>query len=1164
MDFASINVISLNEVIPIHYSLTLNFDSLCDNSPNPDLVKGSVFYSFKVISPVKSIQVNASAITIKEVTPIDMLASFDYHSYSINEKNETVTFEFEKALEPCPEYIIKIDFEFSYAKDLYGAYVSYYLDSEGRKKKCVATQLEASFARRVFPCVDQPFAKATFDIKLVHPKGTTAISNMPVASVSGANSDCSLIQTEFMTTPKMSTYLIAIAIGEFDSIGGSCCGGKLPLTIYTTPGKAENGKFALKIAQEVIDFLSEYTRVPIPLPKMDFLCVPEFSPGAMENWGFIIFRETCLLVSDDSSPSILKQVATFIAHELAHQWAGDLVTPVWWDEIWLNEGFATLLANFVLGELHPDWRFSEEFQSNGTKYAFEVDMQETTHPIHVAVKNAIDVEDCFDRISYEKSSSVLRMLMSFIGREGFRKGFSNYLMEHAYSCTMSKDLFFALGDAAQQIEKENEKSSENKGNEAKEQEVKIEEQNKGKVVVEMMNSWTEQSGFPLVCVKLIEGKLGASSQTGKYSLMVNQRRFVTQNLEQMVASIKSGKDPEPIESDLPDATLWHIPLTMKVKWSTSESATVVSTVMNKRATTVQLTPPVPTAVLEWVKVNEDHAGFYIVYYEQQDMLDALLHQIRCGKNIREVKGRNEEILSGSDRLGIISDLYFLTVRSFGQLIPLPEYFSFAQKILSASEARKCGETSYYVWKFILDSLSDSGGMFVEGAVDIWGARKWKLGEDELADIEKECVSSSSSLTVQNDKTEKESYDPVLCGKNFKEWILSIILPKAESLGLLDLKQEKERNEKENNEKSKDFNTLQLSSHLMPLLVTYGHEQTISFMQNLFDSTFLHLLHPIYVEIFEELKREGAVHKQVELGENVNLELLKGGMNSVGIKKEGKEADEIILKERREMDEKLGAAYISILPEFRECCLMSVVSPNACNSACSKETVNVREKSNEMLSHSLSLSEQRRAILLALYHCSSALMVASEKKYVFNAFLLFDGPIQLPVESASSSSSSSSSSVQPSDSVKSREADHFNISMAFVINPCTDIGVYQQEIHHVPFVLSLLFSTGTVQRLWMYFARHNGKYGWKLAASRIGANLRRFLLDHMCKRMILCGKNERDRQIVNKITRDFIKVLKEYLDESGVMQDKEKVESNTKFWDLHHKDVLEWISHCIQE
>lgn len=368
------------------------------------------------------------------------------------------------------EYTIELEFSGKITRNMEGIYPSIFAHA-GKDKKIIATQFESHHAREAFPCIDEPEAKATFDLKLTTPKIQTVLANTPVKS-SQVKSD--KLTTSFESTPRMSTYLLAFAFGDIKYLEAKTKQGVVVRT-YATPANVGHTQFALDCATKILDFYNDYFDIPYPLPKCDLVALPDFASGAMENWGLITFREQTLLVDDKNTSLEMKQyVATVVAHELAHQWFGNLVTMRWWTDLWLNEGFASWIEYLAVDHLFPEWQMWSQFLASEQSQALAQDALEHSHPIEVPIKHPDEIRTIFDAISYSKGSSVINMLKNYLGADTFRNGLRLYLKKNQYDNTDTVDLWAALEEVS------------------------------GEHVKDFMHAWTTQTGFPLVTVKIEE------------------------------------------------------------------------------------------------------------------------------------------------------------------------------------------------------------------------------------------------------------------------------------------------------------------------------------------------------------------------------------------------------------------------------------------------------------------------------------------------------------------------------------------------------------------------------------------------------------------------------------------------------------------------------------
>lgn len=371
------------------------------------------------------------------------------------------------------EYTVTMEFEGKITRPMNGMYPCFFTH-EGQERKLIATQFESHHAREAFPSIDEPEAKATFDLTLVSPAGETVIANTPVKTQKTSGTKHS---TTFETTPKMSTYLLAFVFGELGHKEAKTKDSTV-VRVYATPGNVQYTDFALDCAVKTLEFYNDYFDIPYPLEKCDFVALPDFASGAMENWGCITFREQALLVDPANTSLHLKQyVANVIAHELTHQWFGNLVTMRWWTDLWLNESFASWMSYLAVDHLFPDWKVWTQFIVDEQGLALKLDALEHTHPIEVEVKHPDEIRTIFDAISYEKGASVLHMLHHYLGADAFRDGLRVYLKGHAYSNTDTIDLWTAFEEVSKQP------------------------------VKEFMSAWTSRPGYPIVTANLDESKL---------------------------------------------------------------------------------------------------------------------------------------------------------------------------------------------------------------------------------------------------------------------------------------------------------------------------------------------------------------------------------------------------------------------------------------------------------------------------------------------------------------------------------------------------------------------------------------------------------------------------------------------------------------------------------
>lgn len=414
-------------VRPQHYSLVLT----------PDLKSatftGSEKIDVQIEKPVDAITLNAIEIKFQSVKA-NLNGKVVDAAVTEDTDKQQATFNFHQQL-PAGKLTLEIEYTGILNNELRGFYLS-----KTAKRNYAVTQFEPTDARRAFPSFDEPAFKATYDVTLVVDKGDTAISNTNIASdTPGPAADKHTIK--FATTPKMSSYLVAFLVGDFQCTSGESDG--VPIRACATPDKVELGKYAVKAAEFVLHYYDTYFGIKYPMPKLDMIAIPDFEAGAMENFGAITYRETDLLV-DEKTASVRakKNVAAVVAHEMAHQWFGDMVTMQWWDNIWLNEGFATWMENKPVAAWHPEWNIPQDVaeELNGT---LNYDAQRVTRTIRAKADTPDEINEMFDGISYGKAGAVLLMVENYLGEETFRRGVHNYLAAHMYGNATAEDFWNA-------------------------------------------------------------------------------------------------------------------------------------------------------------------------------------------------------------------------------------------------------------------------------------------------------------------------------------------------------------------------------------------------------------------------------------------------------------------------------------------------------------------------------------------------------------------------------------------------------------------------------------------------------------------------------------------------------------------------------------------------
>ena len=414
-------------VLPEHYTLTLT----------PDL-KAATFSGVESIdvivkAPVRSIALNAAELAFQSVT-VSAAGKQQSPSVTLDREKEQATFTFPDPI-PAGNATLSIAFTGVLNNELRG----FYLSKTARRNYAV-TQFEPTHARRAFPSFDEPAFKATYDISLVVDAADTPISNGPIVSDTPGPGD-GKNTIRFLRTPRMSTYLVAFLVGDFQCTLGEQDG--VAIRVCATPDKLALTPYGLDVAKYVLHYYNDYFGIPYPLKKLDLIALPDLYEGAMENFGAITYRETELLIDPKTaSDEAKKNVSVVIAHEMAHQWVGDLVTMQWWDNLWLNEGFATWMENKAVAAMHPEWNVDQSVIGSESD-TLDLDAQPTTRAIRAKVDNPDEIKQMFDGIAYGKASDVLLAVESYLGTETFRKGVHAYLAAHLYSNATAEDFWSA-------------------------------------------------------------------------------------------------------------------------------------------------------------------------------------------------------------------------------------------------------------------------------------------------------------------------------------------------------------------------------------------------------------------------------------------------------------------------------------------------------------------------------------------------------------------------------------------------------------------------------------------------------------------------------------------------------------------------------------------------
>jgi aminopeptidase N len=539
-------------VVPEHYDLhfTPDFET--------DTFAGRATISARLAEPARAMTLNAAEIEFQEAT-ISAAGATQAADVALDSDKETATLTVARPI-AAGQVTIAIRYTGVLNDKLRGLYLS-----RANSRKYAITQLEATDARRAFPSFDEPALKATFAISATLDARDTAISNGRLLSDTpgpGAGKHT----LKFSTTKRMSTYLVALLVGDWECLSGSS--DRIPVRVCGTPDRKSELGFALESAEFALRYLNRYFAIKYPFEKLDIIAVPDFAAGAMENTGAIVFRDQFLLVGKDGgSAEHLKQVSQYLAHEIAHQWFGDLVTMQWWDDIWLNEGFATWLERRPMEEWKPEWnpRFDEV---RDTQHAMNIDALRATRPIRASVETPEEINQVFDAMAYQKTAAVIRMVEGYVGAGSFRDGINAYVKKFAYGNATGEGFWNTIAAVTR------------------------------RPVDRILASYITQSSMPLVTV-------AAACSAGNTQLTFAQK---------------------PISEATPASTTWEIPVCYKRGSAPKEPASPAAcVVLSGRSTSVKL-----SGCSSWTFANVDGRGYYRTSYGSED-LKALSEAVRTSQ-----------------------------------------------------------------------------------------------------------------------------------------------------------------------------------------------------------------------------------------------------------------------------------------------------------------------------------------------------------------------------------------------------------------------------------------------------------------------------------------------------------------------------------------------------
>ncbi|XP_068157458.1 aminopeptidase N [Drosophila tropicalis] len=588
---------------PLKYNITLE-PELSGNFS----FSGSVQIRVRVLQDCYNITMHAEELNISrsDVAVYRVLAQnqLDQDSLRIHKQylvgaKQFFVIELYDKLVRGSEYVVHIQFGGIIQDFLQGFYRSSY-KVHNETRWVASTQFQATDARRAFPCFDEPALKAKFTLHIARPRNMTTVSNMPITSTNKHDSIPNYVWDHFAESLPMSTYLVAYAISDFSHISSG------NFSVWARADAIRSAEYALSVGPRILSFLQDFFNVTFPLPKIDMIALPEFQAGAMENWGLITFRETAMLFEPGLATANSKQrVAAVVGHELAHQWFGNLVTPSWWADIWLNEGFASYMEYITADAIAPEWKQLDQFVVNELQSVFQLDALSTSHKISQEVYNPQEISEIFDRISYAKGSTIIRMMAHFLTDSVFRRGLSKYLRDMAYSSASQDDLWRFLTDEAKASGLLDRSTS----------------------VKEIMDTWTLQTGYPVVKI---------SRHPNSNAIRLEQVRFVYAN---------SSKEDESL--------FWWIPLTFTTSTELNFANTRPTTWMPR--TKVYEIENRNLSTDKWFIFNIQQTGYYRVNYDI-DNWQAITQHLMDEKHFEEIAPAN--------RAQLIDDVLNLARGSF--------------------------------------------------------------------------------------------------------------------------------------------------------------------------------------------------------------------------------------------------------------------------------------------------------------------------------------------------------------------------------------------------------------------------------------------------------------------------------------------------------------------
>jgi puromycin-sensitive aminopeptidase len=540
------------DCIPVEYDLQIEVDPQAE-----DTYRGEVAIQLRLARERRSVELHADALEIASAR-VEAGGREQEGRIRFRPASETVEISFPRAL-PAGTARLHVVFRAKLRDDLRGLYKA----SSGSQRYAL-TQLEAADARRFFPCFDEPAFKARFRVAVTTAATNTVLANSPVAREQSAGEGRKTVH--FLPTPPLSTYLVALAVGPLESSPPTRCG-QTEIRVWHVPGKGALTAFSLEVARETLSRLERYFDLPYPYGKLDLVAAPDFEAGAMENAGAVFFRETLLLV-DPASVTLneRKRVAEVICHELAHMWYGDLVTMAWWDDLWLNEAFATWMAYQIVDDWKPEWKMWHGFEQ-GRAAALSLDALASTHPIYTVVRTPAEATANFDLITYEKGAAVVRMVERYLGPKAFRAGVRAYIRKHREGNAVAADLWNALSKAS------------------------------GENVEPIVRAWIEQPGFPRLSLRRLK-------RGNRTLLELRQQRF----------HARPSRAAKPTK-----AARWPIPVVVRVGGARAASSRLQRHLLTRAREEIELADGA-----RFVYGNAEEGGFFRPLHAAEELSELVL------------------------------------------------------------------------------------------------------------------------------------------------------------------------------------------------------------------------------------------------------------------------------------------------------------------------------------------------------------------------------------------------------------------------------------------------------------------------------------------------------------------------------------------------------------